>query len=338
MAHKINIGMVGCGAYAQIAYLPALKKNPHCDLVAICDSDVRKIDHLGAKYHVPNRYQDFQDIVTQSDIHALIIATPNYLHAPMTIAALKYGKHVLCEHPMATNYREAREMVKVAKQTGQKLSIALNNRLRPDVEILKKFINEGELGDIYYTKAGWLIGSREWILKPWRVEQLKSGGGAFLSLGIHLLDITLYFLQNKKPASIFGSIHKKDPEAEVEDTAMCVIDFTDGTLLSIEVSWSLLFEKDFLYCNVFGKKGAALLNPLRIQKELHRELVNVTPTLSKKNIYKASYEQQVQTFIDHLNKNQPMPVTPKNGLFFAKISDAFYESAHKHALVKIKAL
>ena len=82
---------------------------------------------------------------------------------------------------------------------------------------------------------------------------------------------------------------------------MCTINFADETLLTIEVGWSLLFEKDFLYCNVFGNKGAALLNPFKIQKELHNELVNVTPSIVHKNIYRGSYESQTKTFIDCLD-------------------------------------
>jgi predicted dehydrogenase len=335
MDKKVNIGIVGCGAHAQIAYIPILKKNSDCNLIAICDSDVRKIDTLSSKYSIPKRYQDFQEIVGNEEIDTLIISTPNYLHAPMTISALKYGKDVLCESPMAISLSEAKEMVKVAKETERKLAIAMNNRLRPDVQTVKKFITEGELGGIYYMKAGWLIGSREWVLSPWRLEQLKSGGGAFLSLGTNLLDITMYFLEEKKLASLFASIHKREPGAEVVDTAMCIINFSDGTLLTIEVSWSLLFEKDFLYCNVFAKKGAALLNPLKIQKELHNELFNVTPTITHRNLYKASYELQAQKFIDFLKKNTKPPITCEDGTTIAKITDAFYKSAREQRLVKI---
>jgi predicted dehydrogenase len=335
MNNKIKIGIVGCGAHAQIAHMPFFKKNPACTLVAICDSNIRIIDHLCTKYQIPKKYQDFQEIIADTQIDALVISTPNYLHAPMTIAALKYGKHVFCENPMAINLDEATEMIKIAQSSGKKLALAANNRLRPDVQTLKNFIKEGELGDPYYIKSGWLIGRREWILSPWRRERLKSGGGAFLSLGTNLLDIGLYFLKNKKAASIFASIHKREPEAEVEDTAMCIINFTDGTLLTIEVSWSLLFEDDFLYCNVFGKKGAALLNPLKIQKELHNELYNVTPMLEHTNLYRESYELQANSFLDFLIKDQQPPITYEDGLSIAKITEAFYKSAREQKLVKL---
>lgn len=336
MANKtIRLGVVGCGAHAQIAHLPIIMKNSACQLIAICDTDVRKLDHLGTKYDIPNRYQDFQEMLEDESVEALTIVTPNYLHAPMTISALKYGKHVLCENPMATNLIEATEMIATAEKTGQKLCIAMNNRLRPDVEMLRSFIQEGELGNIYYIKAGWLIGSSEWILSPWRQEHLKSGGGAFLSLGTTILDMSLFLLKNKTPSSIFASVHKKGPTASVEDTAMCIINFLDGTLLTIEVGWSLILEQDFVYCNIFGKKGAALLNPLRVQKELHNELCNVTPSITHTNPHLVAYEKQTGYFINHILYNHPLPITHEDGLLMARITEAFYRSVNEQQLIQL---
>lgn len=335
MKKKVSVGVVGCGAHAQIAHLPFISRNAGCRLAAICDTDPRKIDHLGSKYGIAKRYQDFQEIVEDEEIDALVIATPNYLHAPMSVAALNYGKHVLCETPMALNQREAREMVRRSEKAKVKFVLAMNNRLRPDVQVLKNFIKENELGKIYYAKAGWLIGSHEWILSPGRMENLSLGGGAFLSLGVHLLDIALYLLPNRKPSTIFASVHRKEPETDVEDTAMCIINFTDGTLLTIEVGWSLLFEKDFLYCNVFGNRGAALLNPLKIQKELHGELFNVTPTIAHKKVYRTSYELQTQTFLDCISSDVQPPICCNDGLAIAEITDAFSASARREQLIRI---
>ncbi|MGB9721322.1 MAG: Gfo/Idh/MocA family protein [bacterium] len=335
MKDKINIGIVGCGAHAQIAHIPIFKKNEDCEVIAICDTDVRKLDYLGSKYGISRKYQDFQEIIEDKDIDALVISTPNYLHTPMTISALQYDKNVLCENPMAINSKEAQEVVKAVERTKKKVAVALTGRFRPDVQTLKKFVRGGELGDIYYLKAGWLIGTKEWILPDWRLDILKSGGGAFLTMGTQVLAITTYFLEDKEIDTIFASIHKKEPESSVEDTAMCIINYKDGTLLTIEVGWSLLFEKDFLYCNIFGRKGAALLNPLKIHKELHNELVNVTPTNIPKNCYKVACELQAQFFIDSMKKRSQPPFTAEDGLLVARITDAFYESAEKNRLVKI---
>ena len=335
MNDTVTLGIVGCGAHAQIAHIPFLIRHPRCRLLAVCDADVRKIDHLSTKYNIPHRYQDVQELLNNDEIEGVVITTPNLLHGAMTISALNYGKHVFCENPLALTQQEAQEVAETVRKTGKKCVLSMNNRLRQDVATLKKFIQEGELGDIYYVKTGWLIGSNEWTLSRDRMDQMKSGGGAFLNLGVGLLDIALYFLKNKNPASIFSSIHKKEHDAEVEDTALCMITFADQTLLTIEVGWSLLFEKDFLYCNVFGKRGAALLNPLRIQKELHNELFNVTPTIAHQDMYRDAYERQADIFITHLLDTTPLPITLDEGLRIARICEAFFASARSQQLVHL---
>jgi predicted dehydrogenase len=335
MNDTLTIGIVGCGAHAQIAHLPFFAKHPRCKILAVCDADVRKIDHLSGKYQIPYKYQDIQDMLANEEINALIIAAPNLFHSAMAISALKYGKHVFCENPVALTKNEAQEIIDTVHSTGKKCALTMNNRLRQDVDTLKKFIHEGELGDIYYVKTGWLIGSDEWILSRNRMDQMQSGGGAFLSLGISLLDIALYFLKNKKPSTIFASIHTKEQGTDVEDTALCMINFNDRTLLTIEVGWSLLFEQDFLYCNVFGKKGAALLNPLRIQKELHNDLFNVTPTIAHQNLYRESYERQADAFIRYILDDISLPITLEEGLLITRICESFYESARSQKLVDI---
>ncbi len=335
---RLRIAVVGCGVHAQIAHIPIFKNNKDCELVALCDPDIRKIDRLGSKYSIPKKYQDFEAVLKDESINSLVICSPNYLHAPMAISAMNYGKDVLCELPIATNLKDAIEVAQCARKTGRKLCLAPNNRLRSDVQTLNEFIRAGELGDIYYVKAGWLIGSHDWVLSPWRMDWLKSGGGAFLCLATTILDIAFLFLKNKTPTTIFGSMHRKESEANVEDTAMCIVNFSDETLLTLEVGWSLIFEKDFLYCNVFGKRGAALLNPLKIQKELHNELFNVTPSITYPNLYKASYEQQAQAFIDYVQKGKTPPITVEEGLLIASITDSFYESAKSRRMITLPVL
>ena len=333
--NPVTIGIVGCGAHAQIAHITYFIKHPRCKVLALCDADIRKIDHLSSKYNIPHKYQDIQELLDNEEIEALIVAAPNLLHGAMVISALKYGKHVFCENPIALSKVEAQEIIDTVHSTGKKCALTMNNRLRQDVATLRKFIQGGELGDIYYVKTGWLIGSDEWVLSRNRMDRMQSSGGAFLNLGIGLLDIALYFLKNKTPSTIFASIHTKEQNTQVEDTALCMINFSDHTLLTIEVGWSLLFEQDFLYCNVFGKKGAALLNPLRIQKELHDDLFNVTPTIAHQNLYRESYERQANAFIQYILDNTPPLISLEDGLLIARICEAFYESAQSQTLVTI---
>ncbi|MEO0075399.1 MAG: Gfo/Idh/MocA family oxidoreductase [candidate division WOR-3 bacterium] len=338
MSDKLKVGVVGCGIQSQIVYLPALKKNKQVEIIALCDSDIRKLNHLKARYNVPYHYVDFDKFVTNSEIQAVIIATPNYLHCPMTLGALEYDKHVLVEIPMAINSQEARKMIDVANKKKKILMPAVYQRIRQDVQLIKSFIDNAELGRIYYSKAGWLRGRADWAMTGWWSEQMRAGGGAFLSLGSQILDIAVYFAETLKPVSIIGVAHKRNEKSQVEDSAFAMIRFPQNQILTIEVSFSVLQEKDFSYYNVFGDKGVALLNPVSINREMHGHLVNVTPKsiLEQKDYVRQAYNLMVDVFVDGCLKNIELPIKPTDGLLVCQIIDAFYKSHQTQKEVIIK--
>ncbi|MBS4015714.1 MAG: Gfo/Idh/MocA family oxidoreductase, partial [Candidatus Latescibacteria bacterium] len=189
MKDKIKIGIVGCGMQAQIVYLPALKKNRQAEIFALCDTDIRKLNHLKERYNVPFHYIDFDEFIANPELDAVIITTPNYLHCPMALGALEYDKDVLVETPMAINAKEAQKMTAFAKKKKRILMPAIYQRIRQDVQMIKNFIDGADLGSIYYSKAGWLRGRLDWAMTGWWAEQMRAGGGAFLSLGSQILDI-----------------------------------------------------------------------------------------------------------------------------------------------------
>ena len=245
----------------------------------------------------------------------------------MAIACMEYGKDVLCEIPMALSAAEAREMQEVARREKRRLVPCLNYRLRPDVEVIRKFITGGELGSIYYTKAGWLRGRHSWVLSGWHADRLRAGGGAFMSLGSEILDFSLFLLQPAMPVSIVGIAHRREGSMNVEDSAFAMLRFDQDLILTIEVGWSLLREDDITYFNIFGSKGAALLNPIQINKEMHGHLVNVTPALPGKDPARASAERQLELFLRRVLFNEELAVKADDGILVNELIDAFYQSA-----------
>ena len=145
---KLKVALVGCGAQAQLAHIPALKANPAVELYALCDTDARKVNHLAALHSVPRRFVDFDELRDVEEIDGVVVATPNHLHAPMAAAALAYGKHVLCEMPLGMDSSEVERMVQVADREKRILTPCLNTRLRPDVQTIRRFIAGGELGPL----------------------------------------------------------------------------------------------------------------------------------------------------------------------------------------------
>jgi predicted dehydrogenase len=326
MKDRLRVAVVGCGAQAQLAHIPALKASPNIELAALCDTDVRKLNQLCQMHGVARHYADFDALIEAREIDAVLIATPNHLHAPMTLAALRHGKDVLCEMPLGLSAAEVEQMVETARQEQRSLMPCLAARLRPDVQSIRRFIDGGELGALYYAKTGWLQGRESWSLPGWRGQRLRAGGGAFMSLGTSLLDASLYLLSDHKPVSVIGVAHHRDPRAEVEDTAFAMIRFEPELLLTVEVSWSVLQEKDFTYLNLMGNSGAALLNPVQIHKEMHGHLVNVTPQISPKGIQRAAHQALIRVWVESLLRGSTPVVTAEDGLVIARLADAFYHS------------
>src|SRR5262249_28318429 len=149
-------------------HIPALKKLEGVELAALCDRDQEKALRVAQRFGVPLATNNFEDILGDDSIDWVDVCTPNYLHAPITIAALESGKHVLVERPIARNAAEAEKMVRVAEKAGRVLMCALSHRFREDTKILKRFVDRGELGDVFYTKTGWLRQRTEWRNEEWR--------------------------------------------------------------------------------------------------------------------------------------------------------------------------
>ncbi len=315
MAKKtLKIGLVGVGAAAQVNHIPALMKVEDLELVALCDRDPEKAQRVAQKFGIPKA---------------------NYLHSPMAVAALESGKHVLCERPLARSSEEAAAMVKAAKKADRVLACAVQHRFRPDAQLLRRFVEKGDMGEIFLAKAGWLRQKTEWDSDEWRRTKRESGGGVVLDLGFQMLDLSLWVLGQPKVSSVTASVHR-NKKGEVEDSATAFFRLESGATLTLELTWGLLMEKDFAYLNLFGSGGAALLNPFRVHKGMHGTLVNVTPTLeTNRNQYRQSMEAQVVHFAETLRSGKKPMGSVDEVLGVMQLMDAVYKSAELGKEVKV---
>jgi len=334
----LRIAVIGAGATAQVIHIPIWKKLPGVQLIAICDINKAKARWVAEKLKIPRAFSDDQELLKLDEIDAVDICTPNHMHMPVTLDALSAKKHVLVEKPMARNYEEAKRMVEAAKKAKKLLMAAMNVRFRPDAMALKQFVDGGELGKVFYAKSGWLRRKEKWHDRSWFVDPEISGGGVFMDLGIQMLDVSLWLMGNKKAKSVVASTYNLITKLGVEDSAAAFIRLEDDSTLTVEVSWTLLTERDFLYTNLFGTQGGALLNPLRVHKELHGNLVNVTPTKmdTTANLYKKSYENELAHFIQCLRGEETLISSGEESLERLRITEAVYRSAQTGQEVKLK--
>jgi len=295
------------------------------------DIDSERARKVAQEYSIPKYFTDYSKLL-KLDIDAVSVCTPNFLHSEMTVAALRAGKHVLCEKPMAVNAREAEEMVKVARETGKKLMIAFCNRFRSHPQLLKRYIEKGELGEIYYVRAGWLRRKNIPGMGGWFTTKAISGGGTLIDLGVHVLDLVLWLMGNPRAVLVAGATYTKFGNRiplkkgtfDVEDFACAFIRLETGASLVLEVSWaSHIKESTGIYISLLGTDGGAELWPLRIYTEKHGSFVDLEPRLEEVS----GYEEEVAHFVECILEDKEPMATPEQGLEVTRILDAIYSSA-----------
>jgi predicted dehydrogenase len=321
------VGLVGVGAVAQVSHIPALKKLDGVQIVALVDRDPEKASRVAQKFGVPHAYGRIEELLDRDDIDVVDLCTPNFLHAPMAIASLESGKHVICERPLARSADEATAMAKAAKKADRQLLCAVQHRFAADAQLLRTIVAKGDIGEIFHAKAGWLRRRTEWDSDEWRQQNRASGGGVVLDLGFQMVDQALWTLGNPTVVSVAASVHRSR-KGEVEDSATAFFRLESGAVLTLELTWGLLMEKDFAYLNLFGSGGAALLNPFRLHKGMHGSLVNVTPEpVSPRNPYRQAVEAQMAHFADCLRKGTRAMGSPDEIVPVMQVLDAVYRSA-----------
>ena len=279
MEKKVKVAVIGVGMISE-SHIGAYLKNPNVELYAFCDIREERLKQMGERYGITRLYTD-KDVMLRElpEIDAVSVCTWNSAHAPCTIAALKAGKNVLCEKPMATSAAEAKEMLAAAKESGKLLMIGFVRRYGNDCAILKDFIDKGMFGELYYAKATYL--RRNGSPGGWFGIKKYSAGGPLIDLGVHVADMTRYLMGNPKPVSVYGATFQKLGDRrglkdrkgyvasssdgtetfDVEDLATALIRYDNGAVVSLEASFSLNIKNDEGKIELFGTKAGAKLDP-----------------------------------------------------------------------------
>ena len=253
-AENLNWLVVGIGDITTRRVIPALQAEPRSNLYGVVSRDRAK----GAQYS-DRVWTDLAEALRDRSIDAVYVATPVFLHAPQSIAALQAGKHVLCEKPVAMNYPDAARMVSVAEETGRTLGIAYYRRMYLKVQRARELLEQGAIGrpvlaeinchDWFQTKDG----HRSWLVDP-----KQSGGGPLYDIASHRIDV-LNFLFGK-PARVSGHLSNVVRGLAVEDSATVMIDYENGVRGIVDVRWHSHTPRDEF--RIIGVDGEMVLTPL----------------------------------------------------------------------------
>jgi len=287
MRRILNVGIIGVGTIGK-HHLQCFIKNPKAKVIAVADINEELAKSVAKNSGVKKFFKDYRDLLALSEIEAVSVCTPPFVHAPIVCDAAKAGKHVLCEKPMSMNAEEAQKMVKACQKSHVKLGICSSRlRLSPMVENAKEYLQSGELGKIYYVRSSsFRRRGRPGldILKEskWFLDSSKAGGGALIDIGCYELDAILYILGSPQPIAVsamtfrgVGDQPKLNFVYDVEEHASLMVRFKDGPVATIEAAWAANMDQGEGTI-LFGTKGGLKLNPFTFYTEQEGKHVAVT--------------------------------------------------------------
>jgi len=350
---KVKIGIIGNGSISH-AHMEAYKKLVNVEVVANCDINEERARQFAQSYGIPHTYADYNEMLKQEDLDAVSVCTWNNVHAPATIAALKAGKNVLCEKPLALNAALGQEMVDTAKRMGKLLMVGFVRRFGLNTQILKRMIDNGDMGQIYYAKTGCL--RRAGNPGGWFSDKKRSGGGPLIDLGVHVIDLVRYLMDKPKPVLAIGSTYDLvGPRSniigieqyksadysdynDVEDLATAFVRFDNGATLTVETSWAQHIKRDKLYLELYGSKAGVVMEPeFEIYSEHNNVLIDTKPFIDvNQNDFQPIFDKEIAHFVDCVANGIPCISPGEDGVELMKILDAIYESANTGHEVIIK--
>ncbi len=339
---KIKIGIVGAGNIAQNAHLPVYMKRDDVEITAIADLNLERAKAAAAKFNIPSAYASVEDLLEkEKDIDCIDVCVWNRSHAPVSIAAAKAGKAVLCEKPLSLNMEHAHMMEEAIGKAGTLFMIGLVNRYRNDVSLVREMFDQGKFGNVYYATASYV--RRRGTPIGWFTDTSKSGGGPVIDIGVHAIDRTWYMMGCPKPVRLSANISNaigdfktkgvsrwlaldSDVTAfDTEDSAAGVIHFENGALMLFECSWALNASPRE-YSEICGSSAGAKLDAehLTIYGEDCGYLSDQTPSFNR---HQNPFENEIAHFIDCF-RNGKQPISGmKDAVAIQSMLMGIYESA-----------
>ena len=340
----MKIAFAGTGYINKIHAQAA--QNLGLELTAVVNHKADSMVEFGRRFGIARQYESIETLLKGGGVDTLVVSTPNYLHAPQTIAALKAGVHVMVEKPMAISAEEAEQMNEAAEASGATLMVAHCWRFDPDVLWLKE--QSAKLGKIIRTKG---IGVHtHWGPSGWFTQKQFAGGGALADMGIHALDTARFLLGDPKPVSVYAKIGTYYKDFDVDDTGVIIVEWDNGATSYIESGWwQPHADGPEAATQLYGMEGFGQLFPTRVEIRKPRpevlegtkeDRIDVIESgfefPRKEHCPQSLYDDQLKYFVECVEKKQTPIPGGLEGLINMKVVDAAYESSRTRKVVKIK--
>jgi len=339
----LKFGIVGAGAISQTGF-DGIVMSGAAEVIAVADTSEKRREAFAARNKVPRRFADAASLIREKDLDAVYIAVPNALHAPFAIAALESGKHVILEKPFATGYEEAREVVNAASRAKRLFTVGMNQRFTEGAQRIRALTEKGYFGDIYKARAYWRRRSGIPTLGTWFGNRRLAGGGCFLDLGVHMVDLAMWTAGNFDADRVSGAVTttfgnrglgrgtwgKSDPAGmpfDVDDGAAAFIRMKNGAVIQVEINWAAHQEENESYnVDLFGSQAGAKVYPGEIY--VHDVALDAPANITCLGVPLLYAEaNRFVNFVKAVRGEEPLCVTTEQALAVQRVIDAVYESS-----------
>lgn len=341
MTQQLKVGVIGVGGIAN-THMPGWEQSEYTEVVAGSDISEAALQKWGAQYGVTRLTTKADDLINDPNIDIIDICTPNNYHAPLAIAALNAGKHVICEKPLAPNPALIMDMIAARNKSGKMLMTAQHFRFGGTAKAMKAEIDQGVLGDIYHARS-WMLRRAGAPTRPGFILKAQATGGPVIDIGVHILDLTLWFMGNPKPVAVTGVsraelAHQKGAfsvwagpipdQMDVEDFAAAFVRFENGATLILEVSWLLHHntQGEDMQMWLYGSNGGAHWPKCEIYSTNYATQQHYNRTLQITKDVREAHAQECVEFADAIVNGKPSPVPAEQSLQVLTILDGVYRS------------
>lgn len=340
---KLNIAIIGAGTVARDNQIPAFLKCGEARLAAVFDRHLDRAQSLCGRYSIPKAYCSLDELLSDREIDAVSICTGNVSHEELVLAAAGAGKHILCEKPMAISLAQAENMRAAVEKSKVTFMMAFVNRFRQESIMLSELREQGRFGEIYHARCGWI--RRRGTPSGWFTDSSKSGGGAVLDIGVHVIDLTWYLMGRPKPLSVSGVTHRQIGPYKTrsvkgwaaagaqsgvfdnEEAASALIRFENGASMSVDISWAINGREEKMFSKLYGTKGGASFRPLELYGEEDGFLTDTVPLMVPEDSWQPAFERETAHFVNCVLSGDE-PLSPVNdGLTVQSMLNGIYDSA-----------
>jgi len=308
-----RVALFGCG-WIQDFHARGVRAFPDAELIAVANHREESARMLADRYGIERVTTDWEGLARDPDVDAAVVATPNALHAPQSIALLRGGKHVLVEKPMATTVAECDRMIEAATKGGAFLMVAHCWRFREEVVALRDRIAAGEFGEVVKTRGYGVHAG--WGPSGWFTDRALAGGGALPDMGVHAIDTVRFLLGDPDPRRVCATVGTRYGSYDVDDDAILLISWSNGTNSVVESGWWQPHKEGLeADTEIYGTKGYARIWP------------PVEPSEDYEHGSQPMYTAQMAEFLGAIaDGRQPQPDGP-HGRTVMEVVEAAYASA-----------